>query len=87
MISKDITIVNNVGLCARPLSLFIQKANNYKSKLIVERGDKRANAKSMLSVLSLGITQGVRITIVADGVDEADAIEGLSNLILTGFID
>ncbi|MBQ3865409.1 MAG: HPr family phosphocarrier protein, partial [Clostridia bacterium] len=60
---------------------------SYKSSLWVECGDRRANAKSLLGVLSLGITKGTRINIVADGADEADAIEGLSNLILTGFID
>lgn len=87
MISKEVAILNSVGLHARPATYFIQKANNYKSTLWVESGDRRANAKSLLGVLSLGITKGTRITIVADGVDEADAIEGLSNLILTGFSD
>ena len=87
MISKEVTILNSVGLHARPATYFIQKANSYKSSLWVECGDRRANAKSLLGVLSLGITKGTRINIVADGADEADAIEGLSNLILTGFMD
>ena len=87
MISKEVTILNSVGLHARPATYFIQKANNYKSTLTVECKDRKANAKSLLGVLSLGITKGTRITIVADGVDEAEAIEGLSNLILTGFSD
>lgn len=87
MISKEVTILNTVGLHARPATYFIQKANNYKSSITVECGDRRANAKSLLGILSLGITKGTRINIVADGADEADAIEGLSNLILTGFVD
>ena len=87
MISKEVTVLNTQGLHARPATYFIQKANSYKSSLWVECGDRRANAKSLLGVLSLGITKGTRINIVADGADEADAIEGLSNLILTGFID
>ncbi len=87
MISKEVTILNSVGLHARPATYFIQKANSFKSSLWVECGDRRANAKSLLGVLSLGITKGTRINIVADGADEADAIEGLSNLILTGFTD
>ncbi len=87
MISKEVAILNSVGLHARPATYFIQKANNYKSTLWVENGDRKANAKSLLGVLSLGITKGTRITIVADGEDEAEAIEGLSNLILTGFSD
>ena len=87
MISKEVAILNSVGRHARPATYFIQKANNYKSALWVECGDRKANAKSLLGILSLGITKGTRITIVADGVDEADAIEGLSNLILTCFSD
>jgi phosphocarrier protein len=87
MISKKITVTNSVGLHARPATYFIQKANNYKSSLWVECGDRRANAKSLLGILSLGITKGTKINIVADGPDEADALEGLGNLILAGFHD
>ncbi len=87
MISKEVTILNSVGLHARPATYFIQKANSYKSSLWVECGDRRANAKSLLGILSLGITKGTRINIIADGADETDALEGLSNLILAGFND
>ncbi|MBE6712879.1 MAG: HPr family phosphocarrier protein [Clostridia bacterium] len=87
MISKEVTVLNSVGLHARPATYFIQKANSYKSSLWVECGDRRANAKSLLGILSLGITKGTRINIIADGADEADALEGLSNLILAGFND
>ncbi len=87
MISKEITVLNSVGLHARPATYFIQKANSYKSSLWVECGDRRANAKSLLGILSLGITKGTRIRVIADGQDEADAIEGLTNLILAGFND
>ena len=87
MISKEVTILNSVGLHARPATYFIQKANSYKSSLWVECGQRRANAKSLLGILSLGITKGSRINIIADGADEADAIEGLANLILAGFDD
>ena len=87
MISKEVVVLNSVGLHARPATYFIQKANSYKCSLWVECGDRRANAKSLLGILSLGIAKGTRITIIADGVDEADALEGLSNLILAGFHD
>ncbi len=87
MISKEVTVLNSVGLHARPATYFIQKANSYKSSLWVECGDRRANAKSLLGILSLGITKGTRIHIIADGSDEADALEGLANLILAGFQD
>ncbi|MBR6559236.1 MAG: HPr family phosphocarrier protein [Clostridia bacterium] len=85
MISMDVTIKNNVGLHARPATFFIQKANSYKSSIWVEKEDRRVNAKSLLGVLSLGIVKGMSITLIADGVDENDALEGLSTLINTGF--
>ena len=87
MISRDVTIQNNVGLHARPASFFIQKANSYKSSIWVEKGDRRVNAKSLLGVLSLGIVKGMTVTLIADGADEAEALEGLSELIATGFED
>lgn len=85
MISRDVTIKNSVGLHARPATFFIQKANSYKSSIWVEKDDCRVNAKSLLGILSLGITKGTTITIIADGSDEADAVNGLSDLIGGGF--
>ena len=87
MISRDVTIQNNVGLHAIPATFFIQKANSYKSSIWVEKGDRRVNAKSLLGVLSLGIVKGMTVTLIADGADEAEAREGLSELIATGFED
>ena len=87
MISRDVTIKNNVGLHARPATFFIQKANSYKSSIWVEKEDRRVNAKSLLGVLSLGIVKGMTITLIADGNDEADALEGLATLIDTGFTE
>ena len=85
MYEKDVTVQNQVGLHARPATFFIQKANSYKSSIWVEREDRRINAKSLLGVLSLGIVKGMTITIIADGQDENEAVEGLSGLIDTGF--
>ena len=87
MISRDVTIQNNVGLHARPATFFIQKANSYKASLWVEKDDRRVNAKSLLGVLSLGIVKGMTVTLIADGTDEAEALEGLAELIATGFED
>lgn len=87
MISRNVNIVNSVGLHARPATFFIQKANSYKSSIWVENEDRRVNAKSLLGVLSLGIVKGMTITLIADGPDEADALAGLSDLILSGFQD
>ncbi|MBQ8914837.1 MAG: HPr family phosphocarrier protein [Clostridia bacterium] len=85
MVSREVTIKNNVGLHARPATFFIQKANSFKSSIWVEREDRRINAKSLLGVLSLGIVKGMNITIIADGADENDAVDGLVALIDTGF--
>ncbi len=87
MISRDVTILNDVGLHARPATFFIQKANSYKSSIWVEKEDRRVNAKSLLGVLSLGIVKGMTITLIADGSDEADALQGLADLITSGFED
>ena len=87
MLSREVTIKNNVGLHARPATFFIKKANSYKSAIWVEREDRRINAKSLLGVLSLGIVKGMNITIIADGADEAEAVEGLAALIDTGFTE
>lgn len=81
MYSKEVTVVNEVGLHARPVTFFIQKANEYKSSIWVEKDTRRANAKSLLGVLSLGIIQDSTISIIADGVDEDKAVDALVDLI------
>jgi len=74
-------------LHARPATFFIQKANSYKSSIWVEKDDRRVNAKSLLGVLSLGITKDMTITLIADGVDEVDALNGIEDLVTNGFND
>ena len=81
MITREVTINNQVGLHARPATFFIQKANEFKSVIWVEKDDRRVNAKSLLGVLSLGIVKGTTISIIADGVDEDQAVETLADLI------
>ena len=85
MISRGVTIQNSVGLHARPATFFVQKANCFKSSIWVEKEDCRVNAKSLLGVLSLGISKGTSITLIADGVDEKDAIDGLTTLVESEF--
>ena len=58
MYVKEVTVENQVGLHARPATFFIQKANEYKSSIWVEKEERRVNAKSLLGVLSLGISGG-----------------------------
>ena len=85
MISKEVVIDNQVGLHARPATFFIQKANEFKSSIWVEKEERRVNAKSLLGVLSLGIVKGTAVKISADGADEEAAIETLSALIDSDF--
>ena len=87
MVSKEITVVNTVGLHARPATYFIQKANTFESSVWISSGSRRANAKSLLGVLSLGISKGSVLTIIADGSDEQEALTALCDLILTGLND
>ena len=87
MFVKDVTVQNQVGLHARPATFFIQKANEFTSSIWVEKDERKVNAKSLLGVLSLGIIKGDSIKILADGEDDENAVDGLVNLILTGFND
>ncbi|HPD87995.1 MAG TPA: HPr family phosphocarrier protein [Oscillospiraceae bacterium] len=87
MFSSEVKVQNQVGLHARPATFFIQKANEYKSSIWVEKEERRVNAKSLLGVLSLGIVGGTEIKIIADGADEQAAVEGLVKLVQSGFSD
>ncbi len=85
MFVKTITVNNQVGLHARPATFFIQKANEFKSSIWIEREERKVNAKSLLGVLSLGIIKGTDIVIGAEGTDEEAAVKALENLIETNF--
>ena len=85
MFSKEVVVHNQVGLHARPATFFIQRANSYKCSVWVEKDERRVNAKSLLGVLSLGIAKGMTITLLADGQDEELAVNGLVELVETGF--
>lgn len=85
MQQEDITITNSVGLHARPASLFVQTSNKFTSEIQVEYQEKKANAKSILQILSLGVKQGERISIKIDGDDELQALTTLRKLIAEDF--
>ena len=87
MCVKDVVIQNQVGLHARPATFFIQKANEFKSSIWVEKDERKVNAKSLLGVLSLGITKGTTINILADGLDEEEAVSSLVALIASNFTE
>ena len=87
MYVKEVLVQNKAGLHARPATFFIQKANEYKSSVWVEKEERRVNAKSLLGVLSLGIRSRTTVKISADGSNETDAVEGLVALIESGFAE
>ena len=73
------------GLYNRQATYFIQKANEFKSGIWVEKEERRVNAKSLLGVLSLGIVKGTNIALIADGSDEKEAVDALVSLIQNNF--
>ena len=85
MVKQELVLNNSVGLHARPATFFIQKANEYKSSIWVEKEDRRVNAKSLLGVLSLGVASGDTILVVAEGEDEDAAVAGLLDLVSNSF--
>ena len=87
MFVKDVMVQNQVGLHARPATFFMQKANEFKSSIWIEKEERRVNAKSLLGILSLGIVGGTQIRIIADGADEQDAVQGLVELVESGFAE
>ena len=87
MVSKEIVIQNQVGLHARPATFFIQKANEFTSSIWISREERKVNAKSLLGVLSLGVTRGTAITLTAEGADEEAAINELATLVESNFAE
>ena len=87
MYMKEAVVNNQVGLHARPATFFIQKANEFKSSIWVEKDERKVNAKSLLGVLSLGIVKGTPIKLIADGPDEKEAVESLVELVESGFAE
>ena len=85
MYEKKTTVMKSVGLHARPATFLIQKANEFRCSIWIEKDDRRVNAKSLLGVLSLGVAQGAAISIIADGSDEIQAVDTLCDLINSDF--
>lgn len=85
MVSKNVVINNKTGLHARPASKFVQIANEFKCDIFIEKGMTRVNAKSIMGVMTLGAGKGTSITIIADGIDEKEALESLTKIIESKF--
>lgn len=88
MVSRELTMTDKVGFHTRTAAAFGKLATQFTSDISVYREkSKRANGKSMLSLMSLGVKKGHVVTIEADGADAPEAIEALSQLVLKGFDD
>jgi phosphocarrier protein HPr len=85
MISQNVTVTNQTGIHARPAALFISAASKFKANLTVTKNGKSGNAKSLLSLLSLGISKDSEITISAEGEDEKEAVAKLVELVESKF--
>jgi len=85
VIREDVTIVNALGLHARAAARFVQLAGRFRSKVRVSRDGRQVDGKSIMGILLLAAARGAVITISADGIDEADALQSLAALVRTGF--
>jgi phosphocarrier protein HPr len=80
-----LTIRNKVGLHARPAALFVQTAKQFKSDIKLTCGERQANAKSILNVLTMGVEQGAAVTVRAEGEDADQALAALEALVENNF--
>ncbi len=81
MISKELEIINKLGLHARASTKLTQTASKFASEIWIERKGRRVNAKSIMGVMMLAAARGAMVTLEANGVDEVAAIDALSALI------
>ena len=81
MVSKEILVKSSTGLHARPATLLVKKASSFKSDIYIDFNGKKANVKSLIGVLSLGVTKNSSITLTVNGNDEVYALEEMIKLI------
>lgn len=81
MVEKDVEVKLRGGLQARPAALFVQEANRFQSNVYLIKNGKKANAKSIMGVMSLAVGPSASVTIAADGFDEGEAVEALERFI------
>ncbi|HUT16580.1 MAG TPA: HPr family phosphocarrier protein [Anaerolineae bacterium] len=84
---QQVTLVvhHEVGLHARPAAVFVKTAKGFVSDISVVKEEREVNAKSILSILTLGVNQGAEITIKAEGEDEQEAVRALQELVESNF--
>ncbi|MBO4678173.1 MAG: HPr family phosphocarrier protein [Lachnospiraceae bacterium] len=77
MTKQDVTIKLAGGLEARPVAMLVQVASQYEASVYLDTEDKHVNAKSIMGMMSLGLDTGDELTVVADGADEENAVDGV----------
>jgi len=87
MIVKEVFINNKSGLQSKTAAIFIQKASSFKSSIWIEKDERKANAKSLLGLLSLGISGGTKVIVTVEGEDEEKAAEELQDYLQSGIND
>lgn len=85
MQSRDIEIVNKLGLHARASSKLVQLANSFKSEIFINKNGRKANAKSIMSLMMLAAARGSEISVTCDGEDEVTALEQVCQLFADKF--
>jgi phosphotransferase system HPr (HPr) family protein len=85
MVEKLVTIRNALGLHARPAGVLSQAASQFSSSIYIQKGLMKVNAKSIMGIMMLAASRGTQLTIRAEGSDEEDAVEALSQLVESGF--
>ena len=80
-----LTINHEAGLHLRPATLFVQTAGKFASDITITHGERSANAKSMLTIVTLGVEQGSEVTISAEGDDAQQALDALKELVESNF--
>jgi phosphocarrier protein len=85
MFSRDVTVVNQLGLHARAAARFVHLATRFHAQIRVGRESRVMDGKSIMGILLLAAARGTTITISADGPDERDAVEALAQLVASGF--
>ena len=82
MIKKAVT-VRHMNMEAHPIAHLVQEASQYSSRVYIEMDEKRINAKSIMGMMSLNLSEGTNLTVVADGEDEVNAVNGVETFLTT----
>lgn len=82
MIETPVIVKHENGLDGRPIALLVQEASQYASRIYIQLGEKKINAKSIMGMMSLNLTEGEKVTVLTEGEDEEKAAEGIRSFFL-----